>query len=65
MVLKALGPHQYYDSDDDYLPDRAPLLQNSGHPPSYVVGDPAWSIKINDKVMVFNLLKESHDLYGF
>lgn len=52
MILKALGPHQYYDSDDDYAPDRVPLLRNA-----VVVGDPvygsnrdAWNIKINDKV---------------
>ncbi|PON87830.1 hypothetical protein TorRG33x02_163750 [Trema orientale] len=57
MILKALGPDQYYDSDDDYTTDRVPLLQNSAHPPSYVVGDPVygsksatWSIRINDKV---------------
>ncbi|XP_052208503.1 tetraspanin-19 [Diospyros lotus] len=57
MILKALGPHQerYYDSDDDYSPDRVPLLKNYVHPP-YVVGDPihrskndSWQIKINDK----------------
>ncbi|KAM3697399.1 hypothetical protein ACJW31_06G109100 [Castanea mollissima] len=51
MILKALGPHQYYDSDDEYAPDRVPLLRNA-----VVVGDPvygsnrdAWNIKINDK----------------
>lgn len=35
MILKALGPHQYYDSDDEYAPDRVPLLKNA--PPPYVV----------------------------
>ncbi|KAK2379791.1 tobamovirus multiplication protein 2A [Trifolium repens] len=34
MILKALGPHQYYDSDDEYTPDRVPLLMNA---PTYVV----------------------------
>lgn len=58
MVLKALGPHQYYDSDDDYAPDRrVPLLNNAVQPHPYVVGDPiygsnndAWRIRVNDKV---------------
>lgn len=55
MVLKALGPHQYYDSDDEYAPDRVPLLNNA--PPPYVVEqgygygpkNGAW-IGVNDKV---------------
>ena len=57
-ILKALGPHQNYDSDDEYTSERAPLLQNSVHPPPYAVGDPvygskrdAWSIRIKDKVI--------------
>ncbi|KAL5581798.1 hypothetical protein UlMin_014240 [Ulmus minor] len=55
-ILKALGPHQNYDSDDEYTSERAPLMQNSVHPPPYAVGDPvygskrdAWSIRIKDK----------------
>ncbi|EPS69019.1 hypothetical protein M569_05751, partial [Genlisea aurea] len=30
MILKAQGPHpvRYYDSDEEYLPDRIPLLRN-------------------------------------
>ncbi|KAJ7981442.1 tetraspanin-19 [Quillaja saponaria] len=55
MVLKALGPHQYYDSDDEYASDRVPLLKNAVHPPPYVVGDPiyglrndSWNIRISD-----------------
>ena len=40
MILKALGPHQYYDSDDEYAPDRVPLLKNA--PPHYVV-DPGYA----------------------
>lgn len=57
MILKALGPHQYYDSDDEYVPDdRVPLLKNA--PPPYVVVDQgyghgpkndAW-IRVSDKV---------------
>ncbi|XP_056177474.1 tetraspanin-19 isoform X2 [Syzygium oleosum] len=57
MVLKALGPHENYDSDDDFSPDRVPLLKNAMVPPPYVVADPAygsksegWSIRINEKV---------------
>lgn len=60
MILKALGPHQeryYYESDDDYIPDRVPLLKNYVPSPSYVVGDPmygpkndGWNIRINSKV---------------
>ncbi|KAK0588962.1 hypothetical protein LWI29_007759 [Acer saccharum] len=56
LMLKALGPHQYYDTDDEYAPDRVPLLKNAVHPPTYVVGDPvcgsrtdAWTIRVNDK----------------
>ena len=65
MILKALGPHpeRCYDSDDDYIPDRVPLLKNYVQP-SYVVGDPvygsknhSWNVRINDKVRLtlFNL----------
>lgn len=45
MVLKALGPHQYYDSDDEYDPERGPLLKKYVHPPPYVVGDPIYRSK--------------------
>ncbi|GAV70435.1 Tetraspannin domain-containing protein [Cephalotus follicularis] len=45
LVLKALGPHQYYDSDDDYVPERVPLLKNAVHPPAYVVGDSVYGSK--------------------
>ncbi|THF99368.1 hypothetical protein TEA_008851 [Camellia sinensis var. sinensis] len=60
MILKALGPHpeRCYDSDDDYTPDRVPLLKNYVQP-HYVVGDPiyrskndSWNVRINDKVKV-------------
>lgn len=58
MVLKALGPHpeRYYESDDEYLPDRVPLLKSYVPPQSYVVTEPplgmkndAWSVRINSK----------------
>ncbi|XP_009591228.1 tetraspanin-19-like [Nicotiana tabacum] len=59
MILKALGPHPeryHYESDDDYIPDRVPLLKNYVPSPSCVVGDPvygskndAWNIRINSK----------------
>lgn len=61
MILKALGPHQYYDSDDEYVTERVPLLKNAVLPPPYVIGDPvygskndAWNIRINDKVAMFD-----------
>ncbi|KAH8490428.1 hypothetical protein H0E87_022819 [Populus deltoides] len=57
MLLKAIGPHPSYDSDDDYASDRAPLLKDVVHPPPYVVGNPvmgsrnnAWSIRITEKM---------------
>lgn len=43
LLLRAIGPHQYYDSDDDYDAARAPLL-NAAHP-RYVVGDPVYGSK--------------------
>ncbi|KAL6538267.1 hypothetical protein OROGR_012255 [Orobanche gracilis] len=58
MILKALGPRteRYYESDDDYLSDRVPLLKNYVPPQSYVVSEPAygvkndaWNIRINSK----------------
>ncbi|XP_061943730.1 tetraspanin-19-like isoform X1 [Populus nigra] len=56
MILKAVGPHPCYDSDDDYASDRVPLLRDVVHPPPYVVVNPvtgsrndAWSIRINEK----------------
>lgn len=61
MILKALGPHSetYYESDDDYIPDRVPLLKNYVRPHPYVVSDPlyqpkndSWNIKINSKVSI-------------
>ncbi|KAL6998815.1 hypothetical protein U1Q18_042017 [Sarracenia purpurea var. burkii] len=57
MILKALGPYceRCNDSDDEYIPDRVPLLKNYVHQP-YVVGDPiygstsnSWNVRINDK----------------
>lgn len=49
MVLKALGPHRerYYESDDEYLSDRVPLLKNYVPTQSYVIGDPAYGVKSN------------------
>ncbi|KAL8045292.1 hypothetical protein ABFX02_08G104100 [Erythranthe guttata] len=57
MILKALGPHpeRYYESDDEYLPDRVPLLKNYVPPqtyvtePAYAVKNDAWNIRINSK----------------
>ncbi|CAN0915000.1 TOM2AH3 [Linum grandiflorum] len=58
MVLKGLGPHRYYyDSNDDFIPERAPLLRNPVYQPGYVVGNPIlaprtdpWNSRVNDKV---------------
>ncbi|XP_042039656.1 tetraspanin-19-like [Salvia splendens] len=60
MVLKALGPHseKYYESDDEYLPDRVPLLKNyvppqsygNGSEPAYGVKSDSWIARINSKV---------------
>ncbi|XP_047970801.1 tetraspanin-19-like [Salvia hispanica] len=61
MVLKALGPHseKYYESDDEYLPDRVPLLKNYVPPQSYANGSESaygvksdsWSARINSKTL--------------
>lgn len=58
MVLRALGPDpgSYYDSDDEAVPTRLPLLRNQSQHATYSI-DPnlsqrgaSWNIKINDKV---------------
>lgn len=49
IILKALGPHRYYDSDDDYLPQRAPLLQNAVQDPVYGSRPNSWHARINNK----------------
>ncbi|XVE49908.1 hypothetical protein DITRI_Ditri01bG0119500 [Diplodiscus trichospermus] len=46
MLLKALGPHHYYESDDDIDPERVPLLKNAVHS-TYVVGSPVYGSKSN------------------
>lgn len=45
MILKALGPHRYYDSDDEYALERAPLLNNPAYQPPYVVVDHGYGQK--------------------
>ncbi|KAF5197238.1 Tetraspanin-19 [Thalictrum thalictroides] len=41
IIIRALTPQgQYYDSDDEYVSARLPLLINQAHPTSYVVGEP-------------------------
>ncbi|KAL6531351.1 hypothetical protein OROMI_027714 [Orobanche minor] len=47
MILKALGPHseRYYESDDEYLPDRVPLLKNYVSPQFYAAGEPAYGLR--------------------
>ncbi|MBA0814944.1 hypothetical protein Gohar_020738, partial [Gossypium harknessii] len=39
MLLKAVGPYQNDESDDDIDPESMPLLKNDVHP-TYVVGRP-------------------------
>ncbi|XP_042066179.1 tetraspanin-19-like [Salvia splendens] len=57
MVLKALGPHseKYYESDDEYLPDRVPLLKNYAPPhgsePAYGAKSDSWIGRINSKTL--------------
>ncbi|KAJ8748320.1 hypothetical protein K2173_001739 [Erythroxylum novogranatense] len=70
MVLKALGPHAYYDSDDDYGSDRVPLLNNAVHTPTYVVGNPvtgsrndSWSIRIDEKLPYISCYPKPLELY--
>ncbi|XP_022748893.1 tetraspanin-19-like [Durio zibethinus] len=46
MLVKAVGPHQYYESDDYTDPERVPLLKNAVHP-TYVVGSPVYGSKSN------------------
>lgn len=64
-ILKALGPpsDRYYESDDEYLPDRVPLLKNYVPPQSYVVGESAygakndsWNLRTNSKVCALMIL---------
>ncbi|KAL2547812.1 Tetraspanin-19 [Forsythia ovata] len=47
IILKALGPHpeRYYESDDDYPPERVHLLKNYVPPPPYVAGDQLYGTK--------------------
>lgn len=51
IILKALGPHpvMYYESDDDYLPDREPLLKNYVPTQSFVVSDQFGPKKISSE----------------
>ncbi|RZS08417.1 hypothetical protein BHM03_00039388 [Ensete ventricosum] len=43
MILRALGPYHgnCYDSDDEYLPARLPLLRNQAQQHTQYVGDPS------------------------
>ena len=55
MALRALGPNQCsnYDSDEEFPPDRLPLINNHAQQPAYVIGDSpfankneAWNVRI-------------------
>lgn len=49
MILKAIGARRYYDSDDDYAPEKLPLIKNAAlhSPATIVVGDPVFASKNN------------------
>ncbi|KAJ6841886.1 tetraspanin-19 [Iris pallida] len=58
IVLRALGPDRgsYYDSDDEYVPARLPLLRNQVQHTQYVADgyvpshNDSWNVAINDKL---------------
>lgn len=58
MVLKAIGSRRYYESDDEYAPERLPFLKNALHSPTTcVIGDPVfpskndtWNKRTDDEV---------------
>lgn len=56
IILKALGPHseRYYESDDDYPPERVPLLRNYVPPPTHVAGDQLYGTKNGSSVTRIN-----------
>ncbi|KAJ4869069.1 Tetraspanin-19 [Raphanus sativus] len=57
MLLKALGPHPHYDSDDEYDLSTVSLLHDARQPHRpYVVGEPiygpkpdSWTVRINER----------------
>ncbi|CAG7900367.1 unnamed protein product [Brassica rapa] len=56
MLLKALGPHRHYDSDDEYDVTTVALLRDARQPHPYVVGEPiygpkpdSWTVRINER----------------
>lgn len=56
MLLKALGPHRHYDSDDEYDVSTVALLRDARQPHPYVVGEPyygpkpdSWTVRINER----------------
>lgn len=71
MVLRALGPDSEidYDSDDDAVPARLPLLRNHAQSsPNY--GEPnsprridSWHVRILDKVRCLSINKHFFPLY--
>ncbi|CAI9772550.1 unnamed protein product [Fraxinus pennsylvanica] len=56
IILKALGPHpeRYYESDDDYPPERVPLLRNYVPPPTHVAGDQLYGTNNGSSVTRIN-----------
>ena len=64
MVLRALGSDRgsYYESDDDYIPARLPLLRDQVQHGPYIV-DPhlairndSWNMRTNEQVTISGLL---------
>lgn len=73
MVLRALGPDlgNYYDSDDDLVPTRLPLLRNQSQHATYPI-DPnlsqqggSWNIKIHDKVNILPIFRVVLEFLSF
>ncbi|KAH7545980.1 tetraspanin-19 [Ziziphus jujuba] len=47
MVLKSIGPTKYYDSDEDYIPARLPLIKHDLHSAPYLEDEQCFASKNN------------------
>lgn len=45
MVLRSVGPTKYYDSDDEYIPARLPLIKHDLQPAPYLKDDQCFAAK--------------------
>lgn len=65
MVLKVLGPdiETDYDSDDDYIPARLPLLRNQSQTaqPNSTLKNDSWNVSVRKRMT--SLLLDSEVLY--